>query len=145
MSSVQDIIIETKKTDYLNEIYASSDITALDQESLSEMFQINNFKVEKFKAINRSTLLLSNDVVAQVFNDPDIGKVKKEITPKGLLLYVVEDRIKGDYSNVSEEDRLAIIEESKRTNLQLVFNELRAKYNFDEKISVSNQFANQNL
>ena len=145
MSSVQEIIIETKKTDYLNEIYASSDITALDQESLSEMFQINNFKVEKFKAINRSTSLLSNDVVAQVFNDPDIGEVKKEITPKGLLLYVVEDRIKGDYSNVSEEDRLAIIEESKRTNLQLVFNELRAKYNFDEKISVSNQFANQNL
>ncbi len=145
MSSVQDIIIETKKTDYLNEIYASSDITSLDQESLSEMFQINNFKVEKFKAINRSTSLLSNDVVAQVFNDPDIGEVKKEITPKGLLLYVVEDRIKGDYSNVSEEDRLAIIEESKRTNLQLVFNELRAKYNFDEKISVSNQFANQNL
>ena len=144
-SSVQDIIIETKKTDYLNEIYASSDITILDQESLSEMFQINNFKVEKFKGINRSTSLLSNDVVAQVFNDPDVGKVKKEITPKGLLLYVVEDRIKGDYSNVSEEDRLAIIEESKRTNLQLVFNELRAKYNFDEKISVSNQFANQNL
>ena len=145
MSSVQEIIIETKKTDYLNEIYANSDITTLDQESLSEMFQINNFKVEKFKAINRSTSLLSNDVVAQVFNDPDIGEVKKEITPKGLLLYVVEDRIKGDYSNVSEEDRLAIIEESKRTNLQLVFNELRAKYNFDEKISVSNQFANQNL
>ena len=145
MSSVQDIIIETKKTDYLNEIYASSDITTLDQDSLSEMFQINNFKVEKFKGINRSTSLLSNDVVAQVFNDPDVGEVKKEITPNGLLLYVVEDRIKGDYSNVSEEDRLAIIEESKRTNLQLVFNELRAKYNFDEKISVSNQFANQNL
>ena len=145
MSSVQEIIIETKKTDYLNEIYASSDITTLDQESLSEMFQINNFKVEKFKAINRSTSLLSNDVVAQVFNDPDVGEVKKKITPNGLLLYVVEDRIKGDYSNVSEEDRLAIIEESKRTNLQMVFNELRAKYNFDEKISVSNQFANQNL
>ena len=145
MNSVQDIIVETKKTDYLNEIYASSSITTLDQESLSEMFQINNFKVEKFKAINRSTSLLSNDVVAQVFNDPEVGEVKKEITPNGLLLYVVEDRIKGDYSNVSEEDRLAIIEESKRTNLQLVFNELRAKYNFDEKISVSNQFANQNL
>ena len=145
MNSVQDIIVETKKTDYLNEIYASSDIATLDQASLSEMFQINNFKVEKFKAINRSTSLLSNDVVAQVFNDPDVGEVKKEITPNGLLLYVVEDRIKGDYSNVSEEDRLAIIEESKRTNLQLVFNELRAKYNFDEKISVSNQFANQNL
>ena len=76
----------------------------------------------------------------------DFGsEINKEITPNGLLLYVVEDRIKGDYSNVSEEDRLEIIEESKRTNLQSVFNELRAKYNFDEKISVSNQFANQNL
>ena len=144
-SSVEDIILETKKTDYLNEIYASSDITALDQELLSEMFQINDFVVENFKSINRSTSLLSNDVVAQVFNDADVGLVKKEITPKGLLLYVVESRIKGDYSNVSEEDRLAIVEESKRTNLQLVFNELRAKYKFDEKISVSNQFANQNL
>ena len=57
----------------------------------------------------------------------------------------MEDRIKGDYTSVSEEDRSAILEESKRTNLQLAFNELRAKYNFDEKISVSNQFANQNL
>ncbi len=144
-SSIQDIILETKKTDYLNEIYASSDITALDQELLSEMFQINDFVVENFKSINRSTSLLSNDVVAQVFNDADVGLVKKEIIPKGLLLYVVESRIKGDYSNVSEEDRLAIVEESKRTNLQLVFNELRAKYKFDEKISISNQFANQNL
>ena len=109
------------------------------------MFQINDFVVENFKSINRSTSLLSNDVVAQVFNDADVGLVKKEIIPKGLLLYVVESRIKGDYSNVSEEDRLAIVEESKRTNLQLVFNELRAKYKFDEKISISNQFANQNL
>ena len=145
MSSIQDIILEIKKTDYLNEIYASPDVATLDQESLSGMFQINDFKVEKFKGINRSTSLLSNDVVAKVFNDPDIGKVKKEITPKGLLLYVIEDRIKGDFSNVSEEDRLAIVEESKRTNLQFVFNELRAKYKFDEKISVSNQFTNQNL
>ena len=114
----------------MNEIYASPDVMTLDQESLSGMFQINDFKVEKFKGINRSTSLLSNDVVAQVFNDPDIGKVKKEITPKGLLLYVIEDRIKGDISNVTEEDRLAIVEESKRTNLQLVFNELRAKIQF---------------
>ena len=144
-SSVQEIILETKKTDYLNEIYASSDISDLEQESLSKMFQIDGFTVENFKSINRSTSLLSNDVVAQVFNDADIGVVKKEITPRGLLLYVVESRTKGDYSNVSEEDRLAIVEESKRTNLQLVFNELRAKYKFDEKISISNQFASQNL
>ena len=46
---------------------------------------------------------------------------------------------------MSEEDRLAILDESKRTNLQLAFNDLREKYGFDEKISISNQFANQNL
>ncbi len=143
--SVTNIILETKKTDYLNEIYASTDILNLDEDSLSQLFQIEGFKVEKFKGINRSTSLLSNDIVSKVFNDSDIGVVKKEVTPKGLLIYLIEDRIKGDYASVSEEDRSAILEESKRTNLQLVFNELRAKYNFDEEISVSNQFVNQNL
>jgi len=143
--SVTNIILEAKKTDYLNEIYASTDILNLDEDSLSQLFQIEGFKVEKFKGINRSTSLLSNDIVSKVFNDSDIGVIKKEVTPKGLLIYVVEDRIRGDYASVSEEDRSAILEESKRTNLQLVFNELRAKYNFDEEISVSNQFVNQNL
>ena len=143
--SVTNIILEAKKTDYLNEIYASTDILNLDEDSLSQLFQIEGFKVEKFKGINRSTSLLSNDIVSKVFNDSDIGVVKKEVTPKGLLIYLVEDRIRGDYASVSEEDRSAILEESKRTNLQLVFNELRAKYNFDEEISVSNQFVNQNL
>ena len=117
----------------------------MEEDSLSELFQIEDFKVEKFKGINRSTSLLSNDIVSKVFNDSDIGIVKKEITTKGLLIYIVEDRIRGDYASVSEEDRAAILEESKRTNLQLAFNELRAKYKFDEKISISNQFANQNL
>ena len=143
--SVKNIILESKKTDYLNEIYASPDITVLNEASLSELFEISDFKVEKFKGINRSTSLLSNDIVGKIFNDSDIGVIKKEVTAKGLLIYVVEDRIKGDHTSVSEEDRIAILEESKRTNLQLAFNELRAKYNFDEKISVSNQFANQNL
>lgn len=145
IDSVKNIILESKKNDYLNEIYASPDIAVLNEASLSELFQISDFKVEKFKGINRSTSLLSNDIVGKVFNDSDIGVIKKEVTAKGLLIYVVEDRIKGDYTSVSEEDRSAILEESKRTNLQLAFNELRAKYNFDEKISVSNQFANQNL
>jgi len=144
-NSVKNIIMQTKKADYLNEIYASSDIQVLSEDTLSELFQIGDFKVEKFKGINRSTSLLSNDIVGKVFNDSDIGIIKKEVTPKGLLIYVVEDRIKGDHTSVSEEDRIAILEETKRTNLQLAFNELRAKYKFDEKISVSNQFANQNL
>ena len=106
---------------------------------------MDNFKVENFKGINRSTSLLSNDIVGKVFNNSEIGQIKKEITNNGLLIYVVEDRIKGDSSDVSEEDKLAILEESKRTNLQLAFNDLREKYGFDEKISISNQFANQNL
>ena len=144
-NSVKNTILQTKKTDYLNEIYASSDIQVLNEDTLSELFQIGGFKIEKFKGINRSTSLLSNDIVGKVFNDSDIGVIKKEITEKGLLIYVVEDRIEGDHTSVSEEDRLAIHEESKRTNLQLAFNELRAKYKFDEKISVSNQFANQSL
>ena len=144
-NSVKNTILQTKKADYLNEIYASSDIQVLNEDTLSELFQIGDFKIEKFKGINRSTSLLSNDIVGKVFNDSDIGVIKKEITEKGLLIYVVEDRIEGDHTSVSEEDRLAILEESKRTNLQLAFNELRAKYKFDEKISVSNQFANQSL
>ena len=144
-NSVKNTILQTKKADYLNEIYASSDIQVLNEDTLSELFQIGGFKIEKFKGINRSTSLLSNDIVGKVFNDSDIGVIKKEITEKGLLIYVVEDRIEGDHTSVSEEDRLAILEESKRTNLQLAFNELRAKYKFDEKISVSNQFANQSL
>ena len=144
-NSVKNTILQTKKVDYLNEIYASSDIQVLNEDTLSELFQVGDFKIEKFKGINRSTSLLSNDIVGKVFNDSDIGVIKKEITEKGLLIYVVEDRIEGDHTSVSEEDRLAIFEESKRTNLQLAFNELRAKYKFDEKISVSSQFANQSL
>ena len=79
-----------------------------------------------------------------IFNDPDVGVIKKELTPEGLIIYMVEDRMKGDSEDVSEEDRLSIIQESRRSNLQLIFNDLREKYNFDETISISNQFANQN-
>ena len=80
--------MQTKKADYLNEIYASSDIQVLNEDTLSELFQIGGFKIEKFKGINRSTSLLSNDIVGKVFNDSDIGVIKKEITEKGLLIYV---------------------------------------------------------
>ena len=134
-----------KKSEYLNEVFASSEALELDEMMISELFELDNFKVESFKGINRSTSLLSNDIVGKVFNNSDLGVVKKEITNTGLLIYVVEDRIKGDSNSVSEEDRLAILEESKRTNLQLAFNDLREKYGFDDKISISNQFANQNL
>ena len=74
----------------------------------------------------------------------DVGVIKKELTPEGLIIYMVEDRMKGDSEDVSEEDRLSIIQESRRSNLQLIFNDLREKYKFDETISISNQFANQN-
>ena len=143
--SVKESLTDEKKSEYLNEVYANSDDLELKKEFLASAFAVDNFKVENFKGINRSTSLLSNDIVGKVFNNSDIGTIKKEMTNNGLLIYVVEDRIKGDASGVSEEDKLAILEESKRTNLQLAFNELREKYGFDEKISISNQFANQNL
>ncbi len=142
---VKESLTDVKKSEYLNEVYANSNDLELKKEFLTSAFAVDNFKVENFKGINRSTSLLSNDIVGKVFNNSDIGTIKKEITNNGLLIYVVEDRIKGDASGVSEEDKLAILEESKRTNLQLAFNELREKYGFDEKISISNQFANQNL
>jgi peptidyl-prolyl cis-trans isomerase D len=142
---VEESLTDEKKSEYLNEVYANPDDLELKKEFLASAFSVDNFKVESFKGINRSTSLLSNDIVGKVFNNSDIGTIKKEMTNSGLLIYVVEDRIKGDASGVSEEDKLAILEESKRTNLQLVFNELREKYDFDEKISISNQFANQNL
>ena len=142
---VEESLLNEKKSEYLNEVFASSEVLELDKMMISELFELDNFKVENFKGINRSTSLLSNDIVGKVFNNSDIGVVKKEITNKGLLIYVVEERIKGDSNSVSEEDRLAIMEESKRTNLQLAFNDLREKYGFDDKISISNQFANQNL
>ena len=144
-ASVTEKLTAEMKSDYLNEVYASSEDLKLDKEFLTSAFEVDNFKVENFKGINRSTSLLSNDIVGKVFNNSDIGQIKKETTNNGLLIYVVEDRIKGDSSDVSEEDKLAILEESKRTNLQLAFNDLREKYGFDEKISISNQFANQNL
>ena len=142
---VEENLLNQKKSEYLNEVFASSEALELDEMMISELFELDNFKVESFKGINRSTSLLSNDIVGKVFNNSDLGVVKKEITNTGLLIYVVEDRIKGDSNSVSEEDRLAILEESKRTNLQLAFNDLREKYGFDDKISISNQFANQNL
>ena len=144
-SLVKESLTDVKKSEYLNEVYANSNDLELKKEFLTSAFAVDNFKVENFKGINRSTSLLSNDIVGKVFNNSDIGTIKKEMTNNGLLIYVVEDRIKGDASGVSEEDKLAILEESKRTNLQLAFNELREKYGFDEKISISNQFANQNL
>ena len=144
-ASVTEKLTAEMKSDYLNEVYANTEDLILDKEFLTSAFEVDNFKVENFKGINRSTSLLSNDIVGKVFNNSDIGQIKKETTNNGLLIYVVEDRIKGDSSDVSEEDKLAILEESKRTNLQLAFNDLREKYGFDEKISISNQFANQNL
>ena len=144
-SEVEENLLNEKKSEYLNEVFASSEALELDEMMISELFELDDFKVESFKGINRSTSLLSNDIVGKVFNNSDLGVVKKEITNTGLLIYVVEDRIKGDSNSVSEEDRLAILEESKRTNLQLAFNDLREKYGFDDKISISNQFANQNL
>lgn len=94
-ASVTEKLTAEMKSDYLNEVYASSEDLKLDKEFLTSAFEVDNFKVENFKGINRSTSLLSNDIVGKVFNNSDIGQIKKETTNNGLLIYVVEDRIKG--------------------------------------------------
>ena len=143
-ASVQNSLLEELKSNALADIYASTIKFELNEDSLAQTLNVVNVKVENFKGINRSTSLLSNALVGVIFNDPDVGVIKKELTPEGLIIYMVEDRMKGDSEDVSEEDRLSIIQESRRSNLQLIFNDLREKYNFDETISISNQFANQN-
>ena len=79
-ASVTEKLTAEMKSDYLNEVYASSEDLKLDKEFLKSAFEVDNFKVENFKGINRSTSLLSNDIVGKVFNNSDIGQIKKETT-----------------------------------------------------------------
>ena len=62
----------------------------------------------------------------------------------GLLLYTVSNRINGDSSKVAAEDRESIEIEVKAGLLQLIFNNLRVEYDFDNKLVVNPQFASQN-
>ena len=138
-------LIEKLKSNALTEIYASSDEFELSEESIAQVFNVVGAKVENFKEINRSTSLLPSPLIGVIFNDPDVGVIKRELTADGLIIYKTDGRLKGNIDGVSDEDRISIEEEARRANLQLAINDLRKKYNLDDKITISNQFANQSL
>ena len=88
------------KTSYLDEVYASVADISLDKESLSNLFSVEGFKVEQLKNINRSTSLLSNDMINIIFSEYETDVVKKALLQDGLLLFSVSNRTKGDLSKV---------------------------------------------
>ena len=144
VEQIEPIILKQKRTSYLEEIYADISDFSLDKESLTNLFSIESFKVEQLKNINRSTSLLNNEMVNIIFSEYETDVVKKELLQDGLLLYTVSNRINGDISKVASEDRESIEIEVKAGLLQLIFNNLRAEYDFDNKLVVNPQFASQN-
>ena len=144
VEQIEPIILKQKRTSYLEEIYADISDFSLDKESLTNLFSIESFKVEQLKNINRSTSLLNNEMVNIIFSEYETDVVKKELLQDGLLLYSVSNRISGDISKVAPEDRESIEIEVKAGLLQLIFNNLRAEYDFDNKLVVNPQFASQN-
>ena len=115
----------------------------LEDEFLKDKFSIDNFKVEEFQNINRTTSLLSNDLVNIVFSQPNTGKISKELINNKLFIYDVIERSPGDPSSVSEEDRASIISQSRSSQLQYLFNTLRTEYGLDNKYSENELIVNQ--
>lgn len=144
VEQIEQIIQKQKRTNYLEEIYADISDFSLDKESLTNLFSIKSFKVEQLKNINRSTSLLNNEMVNIIFSEYETDAVKKELLQDGLLLYTVSNRMSGDISKVAPEDRESIEIEVKAGLLQLIFNNLRAEYDFDNKLVINPQFASQN-
>ena len=114
----------------------------LEDEFLKDKFSIDNFKVEEFQNINRTTSLLSNDLVNIVFSQPRTGKISKELINNKLFIYDVIERSPGDPSSVSEEDRASIISQS-RSSRSIPFNTLRTEYGLDNKYSENELIVNQ--
>ena len=141
---IESIVLKQMKTSYLDEVYASVADISLDKESLSNLFSVEGFKVEQLKNINRSTSLLSNDMINIIFSEYETDIVKKALLQDGLLLFSVSNRTKGDLSKVEPEDREIIETEVKSGLLQLIFNDLRKEYDFDNKLVISPQFTSQN-
>ena len=144
VEQIEPIILKQKRTSYLEEIYADISDFTLDKESLTNLFSIESFKVEQIKHSKRYTSLLNNEMVNIIFSEYETDVVKKELLQDGLLLYTVSNRINGDISKVASEDRESIEIEVKAGLLQLIFNNLRAEYDFDNKLVVNPQFASQN-
>ena len=141
---IESIILKQMKTNYLEEVYANVSDVSLDEESLTSLFSVEGFKVEQLKNINRSTSLLSNEMINIIFSEYETDIVKKELLQDGLLLFSVSNRMKGDISKVAPEDKESVEMEVKSALLQLIFNNLREEYDFDNKLVISPQFTSQN-
>ena len=138
-----NILVQRAKLKILEDAYAASDLITLDTESLMQQFPIENFKIEEFKDINRTTSLLSNDIVNIVFNQAETGKIKKELVNNTLFIYNILERNLGEHDSVGEEDRASIISQSRSSQLQYIFNALRAEYELDNKYSENELIVNQ--
>lgn len=136
-------LLEANKLSILERVYASEEDIMLEDEFLKDKFSIDNFKVEEFQNINRTTSLLSNDLVNIVFSQPSTGKISKELINNKLFIYDVIERSPGDPSSVSEEDRASIISQSRSSQLQYLFNTLRTEYGLDSKYSENELIVNQ--
>ena len=141
---IEAIILKQMRTNYLEEVYANVSDVSLDEESLTSLFSIEGFKVEQLKNINRSTSLLSNEMINIIFSEHETDVVKKELLQDGLLFFSVSNRMKGDISKVAPEDKESVEMEVKSALLQLIFNNLREEYDFDNKLVISPQFTSQN-
>ena len=137
------ILVQRAKLKILEDAYAASDLITLDTESLLQQFPIENFKIEEFKDINRTTSLLSNDIVNVVFNQAETGKIKKELVNNTLFIFNILERNSGEHDSVGEEDRASIISQSRSSQLQYIFNALRAEYELDNKYSENELIVNQ--
>tara|TARA_A100001388_G_scaffold231589_1_gene183944 strand:+ start:283 stop:2163 length:1881 start_codon:yes stop_codon:yes gene_type:complete len=142
--TIELLVLKEKRASYLEDIYANTSDISLDDEVLTSLFELKDLKIERLKNINRSTSLLSNELINIVFNEYETDIVRKELIRDGLLFYSVSDRIKGDISQVTPEDRESIEIEVKSTILQTIFNRLREEYNFDNELMVNTQFFSQN-
>ena len=142
--TIESSVLRQKKNSYLEEIYVKASDITLDEESLMNLFSIDDFKVNQLNNINFLTSLLSNEIKNVVFSEHEEDIVKKELLEDGLLFYSISNRIKGDLSAVPEE----VIENTNLINefaisLQIL-QKLREEYGFDDKLVISQEFINQN-
>ena len=142
LEEVRTVVADQKRNEYLEEVFADDGLS-FDEAGLKELYEIDNFKIEEFKNINRTTSLLANDLVNLVFNEPMVGTVEKQLLGDKLFVFSVLARNQGDKSSVPEEDLEAIKNESRSSQLQSVFNSLRLEYGLDDKYSVNTIIANQ--
>ena len=91
---INQTLLEANKLSILERVYASEEDIMLENEFLKNKFSIDNFKVEEFQNINRTTFL-SNDLVNIVFSQPNTGKISKELINNKLFIYDVIERSPG--------------------------------------------------